>query len=100
MNQKKMLARVLILGLCLSLLATTTLAATGTPYTGAASDIAAPAGQVATLLVDGVVTRFDNSDAAYGEGDNASVVYTDELDAAGARLSSFTAGGADASDND
>ena len=100
MKQKKLMARVLGLGLCASLLSTVTLAAAGVPYTGAAADIAAPEGQVATLLVDGKVTRFDNSDKTYAEGEGASVVYTDSLDEAGARLSSFSAGGADASDDD
>lgn len=55
---------------------------------------------MATLLVDGKATRFDNSDKIYAEGEGASVVYTDSLDEAGARLSSFSAGGADASDDD
>ena len=100
MKQKKLMARVLGLGLCASLLSTVTLAAAGVPYTGAAADIAAPEGQVATLLVDGVVTRFDGVDKTYAEGEGASVVYTDSLDEAGARLSSFSAGGADASDDD
>lgn len=80
MKQKKLMARVLGLGLCASLLSTVTLAASGTPYTGAAADIAAPEGQVATLLVDGKATRFDNSDKIYAEGEGASVVYTDSLD--------------------
>lgn len=100
MKQRKLMARGLGLGLCAAMLSTVTLAAAGTPYTGAAADIAAPDGQVATLLVDGTVTRFDNSDKTYTAADNATVVYTDSLDDAGARLSSFAAGGADASDDD
>ena len=100
MKRKKLLARSLGLGLCVSLLTTATLAATGSPYTGAAADITAPDGQVATLLVNGVVTRFDGSDATYSEADNALVVYTDNLDDPSCRLSSFTAGGADETDND
>lgn len=100
MKYKHVTARILGLGLCVSLLSTVTLAASGIPYTGAAADIAASADQVATLLVDGKVTRFDNSDATYTEGDNATVVYTDRLDDATSRLSSFTAGGADESDDD
>lgn len=98
MKTTKLFARVMCVVLCVVLMSTTALAATGTPYTGKASDITAPAGQQATLIVDGVVTRFDNSDAEY-DG-NATVVYTDDLDAAGSRLSSFTAGGADETDND
>lgn len=100
MKQKKLIARGLALGLCGAMLSTVTFAAAGTPYTGAAADITAPEGQVATLLVDGKVTRFDGSDKTYAEGDNATVVYTDTLDDASGRLSSFTAGGADASDDD
>ena len=98
MKNGKMISRVLCLVLCAMILSTTALAVAGTPYTGKASDITAPEGQQATLIVDGVVTRFDNSDAEY-DG-NATVVYTDDLDAPGARLSSFTAGGADETDND
>ena len=100
MKHNKLMARVLVLGLCVSMLSTVTMAATGTPYTGAAADITAPEGQVATLLVDGKVTRFDDNDKTYAEGDNATVVYTDALDDASSRLSSFSAGGADASDDD
>ena len=96
----KRFSQAMSLGLCATLLATTALAATGTPYTGAAADIAAPAGQQATLLVDGKVTRFDGSDAVYTDADKAAVVYTDDLDDASSRLSSFTAGGADETDND
>ncbi len=96
----KHLSQAMSLGLCAALLATTALAATGTPYTGAAADITAPAGQQATLLVDGKVTRFDGSDAVYTDADKAEVVYTDDLDDASSRLSSFTAGGADETDND
>lgn len=96
----KRFSQAMSLGLCATLLATTALAATGTPYTGAAADIAAPAGQQATLLVDGKVTRFDGSDAVYTDVDKAEVVYTDDLDDASSRLSSFTAGGADETDND
>lgn len=96
----KRFSQAMSLGLCATLLATTTLAATGTPYTGAAADITAPAGQQATLLVDGKVTRFDGSDAVYTDADKAAVVYTDDLDDASSRLSSFTAGGADETDND
>lgn len=100
MKHQKLLARALGLGLCVSMLSTVTLAAAGTPYTGAAADITAPEGQVATLLVDGKVTRFDGSDTSYTEADKAIVVYTDNLDEAGSRLSSFSAGGADETDND
>lgn len=100
MKQKKLMVRAMGLGLCAAMLSTVTLAAAGTPYTGAAADIVPPEGQVATLLVDGKVTRFDGVDKTYAAGDNASVVYTDSLDDASARLSSFTAGGADASDDD
>lgn len=100
MKQKTFLARAAAMGLCVTMLSTVTLAAAGTPYTGAAADIAAPDGQVATLLVDGKVTRFDGSDKTYGENDKATVVYTDALDDASSRLSSFMAGGADASDDD
>ncbi len=100
MKHKKFWARSLGLGLCVSLMTTATLAAVGTPYIGTASDISAPDGQVATLLVDGVVTRFDNNDKSYTEDDNAIVVYTDNLDDASSRLSSFTAGGSDETDND
>ncbi|MDD6238496.1 MAG: hypothetical protein PUA87_03505 [Oscillospiraceae bacterium] len=96
----KHISQAVSLGLCAALLATTALAATGTPYTGAAADITAPAGQQATLLVDGKVTRFDGSDAVYSDADKAEVVYTDDLDDASSRLSSFTAGGADETDND
>lgn len=98
MKNTKMLARVLCVALCVILLSTSALAVAGEPYTGKASDITAPEGQQATLIVDGVVTRFDNSDAEY-DG-NAIVVYTDDLDEAGSRLSSFSAGGADPTDND
>ena len=98
-NVKRM-SQAMSLGLCAALMATTALAASGTPYTGAAADITAPAGQQATLLVDGKVTRFDGSDAVYTDADNAEVVYTDDLDDASSRLSSFTAGGADETDND
>ena len=49
----KHISQAVSLGLCAALLATTALAATGTPYTGAAADITAPADQQATLLVDG-----------------------------------------------
>ncbi len=100
MKHSKRMVRALSFGLCLSLLGTVTMAAAGETFTGAAADITAPEGQVATLLVDGVVTRFDGSDRTYTEADNAQVVYTDELDDAGSRLSSFTAGGADETDND
>ena len=96
----KHLSQAMSLGLCAALLATTALAATAAPYTGAAADITAPAGQQATLLVDGKVTRFDGSDAVYTDADKAEVVYTDDLDDASSRLSSFTAGGADETDND
>ncbi len=96
----KHLSQAMSLGLCAALLATTALAASGTPYTGAAADITAPAGQQATLLVDGKVTRFDGSDAVYTDADKAEVVYTNDLDDASSRLSSFTAGGADETDND
>ena len=65
MKYTKNIARVLCLMLCVTLLATTALAAAGEPYTGVAKDITAPEGKVATLLVDGVVTRFDNSDTEY-----------------------------------
>ena len=98
MKNTKRIARLLCLVLCVTLLSSTALAAAGEPYTGVAKDITAPEGKVATLIVDGVVTRFDNSDTEYS-GD-ATVVYTDALDDASGRLSSFTAGGADASDND
>ena len=98
-NVKRM-SQAMSLGLCAALMATTALAATGTPYSGAAADIAAPAGQQATLLVDGKVTRFDGSDAVYTDADKAVVVYTDDLDDSSSRLSSFTAGGADETDND
>ena len=98
-NVKRM-SQAMSLGLCAALMATTALAATGTPYSGAAADIAAPAGQQATLLVDGKVTRFDGSDAVYTDADKAVVVYTDDLDDSSSRLSAFTAGGADETDND
>ena len=100
MKHEKLMARVLGLGLCASLLSTVTLAAAGMPFTGAASQITAPEGQVATLIVNGTVTRFDGSDATYSEGDKAQVVYTDRLDDASSRLSSFTGGGADETDDD
>ena len=100
MKQQKLMARVLGLGLCASLLSTVTLAAAGTPFTGAAADITAPEGQVATLIVNGQVTRFDGSDKTYTDGDNAQVVYTDRLDDAGSRLSSFYGGGEDETDDD
>ena len=87
-NVKRM-SQAMSLGLCAALMATTALAATGTPYSGAAADIAAPAGQQATLLVDGKVTRFDGSDAVYTDADKAVVVYTDDLDDSSSRLSSL-----------
>lgn len=99
-KKAKRMSQAISLGLCAALVTTTALAASGTPYTGAAADISAPSGQQATLLVDGKVTRFDGSDTVYGDKDNAVVVYTDDLDDASSRLSSFTAGGADESDND
>ncbi len=98
MKKKTLLTRAVGLSLCAALLGSNAMAAAGTPYTGAAKDITAPDGQVATLIVDGTVTRFDDSDAQYN-GD-ATVVYTDNLDEAGSRLSSFSAGGADETDND
>lgn len=42
-NVKRM-SQTMSLGLCAALMATTALAASGTPYTGAAADITAPAG--------------------------------------------------------
>lgn len=59
MKRKKLLARSLGLGLCVSLLTTATLQPQAPRTPGAAADITAPDGQVATLLVNGVVTRFD-----------------------------------------
>jgi hypothetical protein len=97
MKRKSWITRTLSLGLGLSLLSTVTLAASGTSYSGTGADITAPAGQEATLIVDGTVTRFDGVDQTF---DQATVVYTDDVDSADDRLSSFTAGGTDETDND
>jgi hypothetical protein len=98
MKKNPLLARAIGIGLSAALLGTQAFAATGTPYTGLGKDITAPAGQQATLIVDGNVTRFDDSDTAYS-GD-ATVVYTDDFDSADSRISSFTQGGTTEDDND